>query len=344
MPWDRSILGGLLINWSVWMRSYAIWAVNKDPTSSTIKQPNMDIHINLWKLPTKAKSQFFTEEKYEYFLDFGLMIDGISSLGAINVFFPFILSNTDVTDLGKNFAQNTNLVTSVFNEDYQITVGPQIPKQIMVGEAGSTAFVIYMLDVINEDCQFENRFDGTVMSIKVPDSLKSEKVYYRFRICSSGIGKMVRVHKAIGSLLETAHSRTEVIDFRINEKRLYDRSMNERVSREVEFKVNKIHFLFMTDSEDDIVTMGENPTCRQLEKDLWEMYVDERYNLNNVFAYHWRVKADSYNSLIKVRIKKSSFRVLLRYIVILTVLAIANNILTGPVQTVLDHLVKLFAH
>ncbi|WP_054942601.1 hypothetical protein [Paenibacillus ihuae] len=313
------------------MKSYAIWCKNNDLSAV----PKLDVHINLWKLP-KRKNRFlklfnYSENNY-MLLDFGLKVSEISQVSEIKIFLPYTINKEQILDLGEFFLNHTNLIIGVFNKDYTVEIGTE-PKQILINKGETDEFIIYLLDIQNEDCAIEEKFGGSLITIKIPEELKTKNkpLYYRFRINSPALNSMVKRIKA-SSIFESALAYTEVVDLRFNEKRLYERSMSEKVKEEGEFKIEKLHFLLMTNAQDEIISTGEGHSCRQLE-DIWNNYTQEEYDLENILAYHWKAKdVSSHNSLVKLKIQRSTLRKVIIYLITLGILSIIYNLVTDPIK------------
>lgn len=344
------------------MKTYAIWYTKEKEESN--EPAEIEVHLNLWKLPRTNKNFFQrfskTSGSDEILLDFGIKLVKRENLSSIKVFFPFNLSKNQIKDIGKKFLTNTDLITAVFNEDYPIEIG-SLTKQIRVNASstvistGSTPnnasaggnvsddkqvepFIIYTLDIENNDCNLEYKYGGTIMEIVIPKELKStnEPLYYRFRICTEELSETMKLLKNPGSFLEFVSKDTHIIDFRLNENRLYNRSLSEKIREEGELRFNKLHFLLMTNSQDEVMASGENPSSRQLEEDIWSKYVGEDYDISNIFAYHWKEKqpVKSHNSLIKIIVHRSGLKKLSKYLIWLAFLSIAFNIATDALKWV----------
>jgi hypothetical protein len=315
------------------MKSYAIWFKKIDKTSSNI--PELNVHINLWRLPRKRNKLLKLlniSDNTRLLLDFGLKVSNISNVDEIKLYLPYKITKDNIIDLGELFLKHTNLIIGVFNEDYTIEIGTE-PKQILINKGKSDEFIIYLLDIRNEDCSIEDKFEGSLISIKIPEELKSnhKKIYYRFRINTPALKNMVKTIKA-SSIFESALSYTEVVDLRFNEKRLYERSMSEQVKDEGEFKIPKLHFLLMTNAQDEVISNGERYSCRQLE-DIWNNYTQDEYNLENVLAYHWKEEdVSSHNSLVKIKTHRSTLTKAIIYLLALGVVSVFYNLVTEPIK------------
>lgn len=308
------------------METYAIWCKQVDKVT---RNP-IEIHFNLWRL-RKVRSL-----KHDYFLDIGLLVSEINNITDMKLFIPFLLKKEEVSDLGKTLISSHKLINGIFNEDYS-SRNDNTPKQLKITDhKNNLQFIVYKLDEAANDYTIEQKYGGTIITIKTEKiKASSDKPYYfRFRIKSSNLNKSVHKHRAASSIFESAFINTEVMDFRLNEKRTYNESLSEDMLDAGYFFIRKVHFLLLTNSNDELVLNGFSTTCRQLEKGLWESYVPNNYNLKNIVAYHWK-KNDSENgietfiSLIKLKVFKSNILTILIYISIFGILTILFNIVSS---------------
>lgn len=314
------------------MKSYAVWCKQKDKNSNV----HLEIHANLWRFPDK-----------KVFLDLGLSIKEFANVEYVKVFYPFTFRTNSIIDLGGKFRTHPTLIKAVFNDNFSMVHQPEDqPKQLVV-ENERKKFIIYTLDIDNGDCELEHRYDGTLIKLKVSESLHNlghkyadYSVYYRIRVIlnENDIKNMFKVFVPKNSLLESSYNKTEIIDFRLNDKRICDESMLEEIKREGDFQLTKIHFFLLTNSENEIVMFGNKPTCRRLEEHLWKDYVDEETDLDNILAYHWKQSADvgesiqSYNLLIKASTRHTKISHIVMYILVLLFLSVFFNLTTEFVK------------
>jgi hypothetical protein len=119
-------------------------------------------------------------------------------------------------------------------------------------------------------------------------------------------------------------------DFRINEKRNIHKSILEKIDSKKEFKIKKIHFLLLRNSNEDFESTYINPRCRKLENKIWAKYIGKDYNLDNIVAYHWSEKKkeghiDSFNTYIKMIYHQSNFKIIGTYLIVIGGLSIIFN-------------------
>ena len=287
------------------MNCIGIWLSKKQN-----QQPSeLECHFNLWMLNRISHKR---NEKLDCFLDIGIMLRHQESTH-INIFIPDQIDKSKVQDLGTIFKDNTELVSAVFNEDYGVLTRAK-EKTIEVQQADTMPlFEIYMLDLEN-DVSIENQFGGSTISICIPEHLKNKKHYYRIRLKCAFVDKNGYIYTPpASSILEGAFFQTELIDFRVNEKRNLPSSLLETIRQNGDVGFTKTHFFLMREASDDYIFSHKPPGGRQLEKDIWKTYVGEDYSFEQITAYHWKeaVSHDSFSVFAKFRSFHSGWRTIL---------------------------------
>lgn len=322
------------------MNSFAVWCKKNEDVAV-----NLDVHFNFWKLPSSEKIRgLYREYKYEYFLDIGLKVKNIKPLDSINVYFPFLLKDDDIQDLGNVLIKDRKLINGIFNDDCTLICD----KQAKVIHSDKREFIVYPLNEYN--FKLEPKYNGTIMSIEAStiDNPPCPNYYYRFRIRSRMLEQLTRKHNSQNSFFENANSITEVIDFRLNEKRNYHESMAEEIPRMGEFIIDKIHFLLLLDAKDELVSPGISFSCRELEKHIWSPYIGDEYMKRNIIAYHWKAgnnekAVESFNSLIKIKFAETNASVLKQYFWTLFGITLIFNIVSSYIVKLLDRFISLFS-
>lgn len=274
------------------MNCIAIWC------SSTNKQSashSLEVHFNLWKLG-KGKTA-------NCFLDIGLMVQNSTNINHINIFIPEPVAKSDIEDLGVTFREKPDIVSSLFNEDYRVSSRAQEKVIETLGVDRIPVFYIYVLD-LNTDVIIENAYDGSIIKIHIPQELANKKHYYRIRLKNHYVDSVSRIYTPPNSVLESAFSQTELVDFKLNEKRNLNRSLLERIRSEGEVVFTKTHLFLMREASDDYVYSHKPPNgSRQLELDLWKGYIGGDYSFDNIIAYHWKetIEHASFSAFVKFR-------------------------------------------
>lgn len=302
------------------MNCIAIWCSNKNKQSVFQR---LEVHFNLWKLGKR--------KNVNCFLDIGLMIQDATKVSYVNIFIPQPVDISDIEDLGITFRSNPDLVSTLFNEDYRISSGAQ-EKIVEVSTVDRIpVFHIYVLDV-KTDVLIENAFGGSIIKIRIPLELTDKKHYYRIRLKNPYVDSISHIYTPPNSVLESAFSRTELVDFRINEKRNLNGSLLERIHSEGEISFSKTHLFLMREASDDYVYSHKPPHgSRQLEADLWKSYIGGNYPFDKMIAYHWKEidMHHSFSAFAKFRYIHCTPKTILIFIVIIVALGLLSSFLAN---------------
>jgi len=182
---------------------------------------------------------------------------------------------------------------------------------------------IYCLDVKN-DIKVENKFDGTLISIPKPTSVNGQlPIYFRFRIQSRMLKKIIKCYNPQNIFLQSAFSTIEAIDFRFNDYRSVHPSLLEQIRLQKSYNIEKVHFLLVTEADVDLQYSSVSATARELEKDVWKQYFPY-IKSKNIVAYHWKFKSINSEKLIencimfvKTKVHKCNWLTILLYLLVL---------------------------
>lgn len=315
------------------VKSFSVW-VRKDEAAKLEDLP-LECHINLWH-PRKESP----------FIDIGLMIPLVQGLSEVLFALPFSIDRNnggEIKDLYEEFAK-TGVPALIFNSDcdYQrkyiqgkdplavLTINNESPKTIM-------------LVPIKSDYGVNIDYEKGVVSIDV-DEIKNmcgdnqyNNAYLRFRVLSNNIkAELFCDTKKKNWFLESAFSRTQIIDLKINEIRNIDVRLNtELLGDKCHLaKLSKVHFFIMEPAENQIIYGGNDADCRYLEKE-WEAYLKDIYEgADNLLAYHWKKKPtelekiiDSYSKLVTISSSETRWFVIIVYIIVVILLSAAGSCL-----------------
>lgn len=302
------------------MSSFALWfSGNKNLT----KAFRADVHFNLWDLHYK-KAQ-------PPCLDIGIKIRTPQDYSKVLFYIPWKIDRSDIIDLGESLGE-TEILCTVFNEDYTLMRQAQSKVIKVVDSKNIPTFSIYCLDVQN-DLQIEHRFEGTLISFERPKQFGTPSVaeYYRLRICSDSLNKIIKCYSPSNVFLQSAVAKIEAIDFRFNDYRSLPPSLLEVMREEMSYSIEKVHFLLITESDVDLPFSSISPTARELEKGVWKKYyagIEDK----NVVAYHWKFKSENDQKLIencimfvKVRVHICNWKTIVLYLIVAGILAVFFN-------------------
>lgn len=324
------------------MNSIAVWYEKiNDPMGTT---PELDIHINHWKL--KFKKNFFLrklrwlssktlgrffERMYfndsDYFMDVGLMVrDGVD-VQNVCIYIPYQYTDQNklIEDLGC-MLENKRMITAVFNEPYN-TATTANSKYFQVFKDGKQLFNVYKLDISN-DILLSNSFDGTILKIPFKQ-FDNRPTYYRFRFKSPFVTNLSFFYKPSNKFLESAFSSIEIIDFRINDTRNLNVSLIEHINAHGHVHIALVHFFLMRSIKDEYIVSNQILNgVRQLEDETWSTYINQRqYVYKKSFAYHLKNKVsdqekekskyiEDFSGVIKFRFEDNRLLIYLLWILL----------------------------
>lgn len=304
------------------MSSFALWFETDSNEGSDFIA---DIHFNLWNLHyRKAKPPF---------LDIGIKIYEPQKYSKVFFYIPWIISKDDITDLGQ-YLKSSEMLCTIFNDDYALSQEPHSKIIKANNLSDKSSIEIYCLDT-NSDIVVDDKYDGTIICFDRPKSLSGTCTeYFRFRITSSNFNRIIKTYNPKNVFLQSAFSTVEAIDFRFNDYRSLPSSLLEVMRNDVSFKIGKVHFLLITESDVDLLYSSISPTARELEEKIWIEYFKE-LSKKHVVAYHWRVKSENKDKLIencimfvKTKVHTCNWITVILYIVFAGLLAILFNFIS----------------
>lgn len=317
------------------MKSIALWYKSFDGKTT---EQRISLHFNLWKLPN-------SKNRFERFLDVGIQLENAVDIEEVRMYFPCKIENK-VEDLGKVISEDKKLLSAIFNEDLSITTEPN-SSYVEVSGKNVESFNIYTLGKCNISSKKIDNEDGTIIILKNLNTGTRNKVYIRIRIKDKSISELFHEEELSNAFIQNAFSKSETIDFRLNEVREIDpKVLEEYIDTNCFFKIKKAHFFYMCSSkEENIFSNKELNNCRHLEKERWSNYINPLNIDSNsiILAYHWKFapKDDKdiltgFGLLIKSKFESISWKPLLKYlswlILITVILNLFSNFLYGFIQ------------
>jgi hypothetical protein len=306
------------------MNCIAVWYKHKPKAKK--ERLKVKLHLNLWKLIVKEGAK---KGEYKHFLDIGLMIPDLNNVESINIYTPFKVIEEGVEDLGKCLRDNSELVAAIFNKPYSVKLPPIDKILPIVDSEDRTQFYVYMVDFKNDIKKIRTKYDGSVINIKVRSDEETQPIYYRIRITSDELEKLSTFDKPASQWLESNFTNTEMIDFRVNEKRNLDASLREEMHRDGEMDFQNVDLFIMREFKCDyIFSHDDRIRSRLLEEDLWGTYVGSDCKCANLIAYHWKWKNEiSFNAFVKYKFTTSDAKTIVRFISVLFGIAVVGGFL-----------------
>jgi hypothetical protein len=308
------------------MKSIAIWYESNNIGNDI---SDAELHFNLWKIPQK-------QGKYNRFLDIGVKLERTDCIKKLNIFFPTYIDNGDISDVVDRFISDNALVCAIFNEDYKITSNPQSKFYSLSKLDNEFDFDVYKLE--DSDITLKNNYGGTIVQICLPPN--SRKTYVRIRICGKYCNGIGAIEKPSNAFIQSAFSKIEFIDFRVNDLRDLNYSLIEQIKRGVILTFNKVHFFFVCSSTEDLI--GSHIPCinsRNLEQNKWQKYLNDNVQSidNNMIAYHWKeTGVSNFNVLLKSKYEKNDWKTILIYLLILFILTLLFNFTSSYLYEIIN--------
>ncbi len=304
--------------------------------------PSATMNFNLWT--------FCDFEPDQFKLDIGFKIKNISNIKNMCFYVPFKVDEEDIVDLGEALSENNKVLCAIFNEAYSVQrIANSKLVKIVKPKSSNAEFYIYALDTAeNIAIEYYKVNKGTFLYINV-DKIKSSfknmgndfnTCYFRFRIQSEELKRIVRDYPVKNRFFETKVYSTYLIDFRLNNMRSMDESLIEKMSNELDFmNMDSVHFLLMTRADVDVDTNSFTKAGRVLEDGIWEKYIylngSKVKNLKDIIAYHAAQKKDenkyieSWEFFTKMKVGKCSKKTIGAFIGVTAVIGVCVNIISN---------------
>ena len=315
------------------MNSIGILYALKNSSEPSKNNVSAELHVNYWKVPDGKGS-------YNRFLDFGIFINEVArEISTISFYFPFKVDSNSLKDLG-NSLSNSELLCTLFNNDYVVRNINSSPSYFSVTPSSSSdkahPFWLYVLGENNFKVK-EIKPYGSIVNVQIlstpkknggiqpvnGDKKPKRNLYFRFRVEDIPADSIFYEENISNDFIQSAFSKTEMIDFRINEVREMNPKAYEEITKDKSFlPFSKIHFFFVGSSEDEqIAGNTDYKDCRLLNHDRWLSYLGKDYdNERKLIAYHWCWKGDEkvmtrdrYSIFIKTVYKSMKWKTILKY-------------------------------
>ena len=281
----------------------------------------LDLHFNFWKIPNGTS-------KSHKFLDIGIKVSNTKNIESLKIYFPVKIEKKDFKDIVEKFIHKVDLVSAIFNENYKVISTASSKSYEIRNTKNEFVFNIYKTSI--NDLIFEQKHSGTIININIPKEEKTN--YFRFRIKGDFINSLCTISKPTNSILESAFSEIEMIDFRINEIRDLNHDLLEEIKVERLLKIQKQHFFFICSKDEELIG-NHQPflSCRNLENYKWDDYVGIK-NINNqiYLAYHWKeTNIESVSTLIKTKYEKNNWKTIAKYAIFALIIAVTVELFSN---------------
>ena len=283
------------------------------------------LHFNLWD----------SKKNNLHFLDIGILCKNENF--NIEIKLPKTERLPALIDLTSKFKDN--IPNAIFNASVDIEEKNKVKILTLENNARYCLSPIDTSKCINKD-----KLDISVE--KLLESKTNAPIadwrYYRFRITNFDFSKAIVEVDSKSKSFESSFTACKVVDFRINDSKLLPVLEAQKIASSAD-KFEKIHFLYITDINEDIQLADVNYTSRFLEREIWNDYLDLDEQKLDMIAYHLRQKDTlSANFLIKCNYTKTSILHLIVYALIVIALALVANHLPTLLKEIFNFLESIF--
>lgn len=310
------------------------------------KKVTAQLHINYWKITNK-----------ERYIDFGLMLDGpYWSIKSIWFYFPFEVSKKDVDDLG-NILNDTETICTLFDQNFTVGKDTQSSYSLVSANPNTSENPFFLYRLGEENFAFPEGFKKRVLEIcfnsTPPSSPKiikqkpdenSENIetakstlYLRIRVNVSD-KHFLTTERIANDVFQSAFSKSELINIRINDRSELDYSVNEKLSKGNEWLTfSKIHFFYIGSSDEEQLTSSvPYKDCKLLNINKWASYLEViSSKKSHYLAYHWRVASESemdkFGIFVRTIFKARDFLKILLYVIIVLLISALGSFLVTPI-------------
>ncbi len=307
------------------MKSLAIWL---DENSIAPQNDSIEMHVNLWKIATKKNG-------YRRFIDIGINLLDPQTLNRLRIYVPVKLEANNVFDIVGSFINDNSLICTLFNENYRSIHKPNSKAHSIHDNSGSFKFDIYELDQSN--FHLEHRYNGTIINVMISNT---SPTYIRCRIDNTFCDQIVNIQRPSNSFFQSAFSKIEITDFRVNDVRDLNNSLLEEMNKEKIPQISKGHFFYMISSNEEVINY-QIPfiNCRILEKQKWLKYIGENSLKQDeeVLAYHWKISNNNFNIFVKTKFENNNWKTILWYLFVLLLLTILFDRISDYINHSLDN-------
>lgn len=274
--------------------SLAVWCMTsaKTPNGEPIS-PEVETHFNIWSgLPKKHPDT----------LDIGFLFPGGQTIDRLFLYIPGQIERTYLSDLS-TVLKDRKTLSAVFNETLE--VGIATPASYEVTREGRPEFQVIHVDCDNPDhvsiryLDEENNQIGSVVTFEnaIMRQVAANRPHYiRVRIRLYGVLRDIFVSSARPRdwVFLSSFYRTQLVEFRLNEKRNFSSSLRALQTASVSLKIAKVQYFLVRDLSVEIVQSHANfRKMRRLESGLWDGYLDGLGGPKpeSMIIYHWRAPA-----------------------------------------------------
>ncbi len=283
---------------------------------STEKNTSIELHYNLWD----------SEKNKIKCLDIGIMADTEDAPYEIHLKIPGKYKLENIEDLGKILIEKNNICNNIFNCTVVVTARENSLFATAEKEENKEKFIIQPFTINNENIDKNENNILIKLGIKKEENfLGYTKKYFRIRIKNFDDTPFILKSTSRSKLFESSFEKNKILDFRMNDIKLLSPEISKQI-KDSGLKIKKVHFLYITDFEKNIIFSSPEMKIRAFERESWKDYIETK--TNEMIAYHMTFKDDSQHTLIfllKMQEKVSSILHIIVYALGVICLAVLAN-------------------
>jgi hypothetical protein len=265
--------------------SLAVWYKPRVQDPQNI--PQLDLHFNLWRdLPRPSDA-----------LDIGFEFEEPDAFEAIYFYTPGTVRLEYIEDLS-GVLQDDATLSAIFNET--LTVGADSDRAFEARSGQKVKLRVVKL-ALDQHLTLENIEDGTIIQITRAafERLIEGRYKYYIRIRIKLLGDLAQVFRddfdPSERIFLSAFYRTDVAEFRVNERRNFGKALRERYPRMEMPEIRVIqYFLVRSIATELVLSHADFRKVRRLEPGLWDHYLEGlgHVSAERMLIYHWRAGLD----------------------------------------------------
>ncbi|MBO7214043.1 MAG: hypothetical protein J6V66_00950 [Clostridia bacterium] len=275
------------------------------------------------------------------YIDVAVRIRGVKASKVLNVYVPFLVSREEIEDVSLLF-NNKSIVQATFSAACII----EYMKNEHTSEIAYNGKTVDIAHISTFDYEVSALSEGTHIKIdleKLHPYLDNDETYFIWRMPHKSLNEIFSPRANMGSIMERVRDliTTPVIaekygySVRINEARL----LPDEITKLGAFHRQKLKKAVVTLSVDESYELNDGGCyrIRRLEENLYREFLPKDYKCEDVISYQWNQNRDYnlkghfnfYYNVAKNSISKGS---MFLYLVLLTVIGVAGNLLASLVE------------
>ena len=302
---------------------WAVWVDGNDTST---------VYINDWLNPKDTS-----------YVDIAIRICGVKLAKSLNVYIPFPVLPADIEDVSLLY-QDTKILQATFSAaciiDYM--------KNEHTSEIAYNGKTVDIVHISTLEYQTKALAEGTLFSLdleKLHPFLDNDEAYMVWRMPHKTLNDIFKPHLDMRNIIDRLKDliTTPVVaekygySIRINESRL----LPEEITRIGAFHRQKLKKAVIAISVDESYEINDSGCyrIRRLEEKLYQKYLPQNYNCENVITYQWNQNREQnplgqfnfYYNITKNSVSKSS---MFLYMLLLMIIGVVGNIIAALVMEI----------